>query len=291
MSEQIRDRRQLIDLYHTCFPDNVREEAVVKQILLAEEDPAFGVYAEGSLVAACLVHGRAVTLLAVEPAYQGQGLGSALLQEAEDRIRQGGYQKLTVGVGTDDKYLMPGVPMNKGADRFFRNRGYVHNWGDTGCFDMSMDLTQAKEQPVHVGDTVSGITYRMAQVEDLPGIESCVRAAQESFVPYYLEPVHYAAGTVSPVLIAVRDGQVLGALIVSLEVEGEGLGSVGCTATRPEAQGQGIATRMVQAGTQYLKDQGMKKAFLGYTYTDILRMYGRAGYTVCQEYFMAEKRF
>ena len=77
----------------------------------------------------------------------------------------------------------------------------------------------------------------------------------------------------------------------SLEVEGEGLGSVGCTATRPEAQGQGIATRMVQAGTQYLKDQGMKKAFLGYTYTDILRMYGRAGYTVCQEYFMAEKRF
>ena len=291
MFDQIPDRDALIDLYHTCFPDTVREEAVVEQILRSEDDPIFGIYVDGKLAGACVLHGRSITMLAVLPEFRDHGFGEALLHEAERQIRDQGYQKLTVGVGTDDHYLMPGVPMDQGADTFFRKRGYHHNWGDTGCFDMSMDLSAAPEEPVHVGDTVNGITYRMAVPADLPSIEICVKDAQESFLPYYQEEQHYAEGTRSPVLVAVLDGEVLGTLIVSLEVEGEGLGSVGCTATRPDVQGQGIATRMVQAGTQYLKDAGMKRAFLGYTYTDILPMYGRAGYKVCQEYFMAEKRF
>ncbi|MCR5005947.1 MAG: GNAT family N-acetyltransferase [Clostridiales bacterium] len=291
MSEPILDRRLLIDLYHDCFPENVREEAVVERILSHTEDPAFGIFADGALAAACLLHGRAITMLAVQPAYRRKGFGSTLLNEAEQRIRAAGYEKLTIGVGTDDAYLMPGVPMDQGADAFFRKRGYQHNWGETGCFDMSMDLSDAPEQPVHVGDTVHGITYRMAGPKDIPGIEACVKDAQESFVPYYLETEHYTADTKAPVLVAVRGADVLGTLIVSLEVEGEGLGSVGCTATRTDARGQGIATHMVQAGTQYLKDNGMRRAFLGYTYTDILRMYARAGYQVSQEYFMAEKRF
>ncbi len=291
MSEPIADRRLLIDLYHDCFPGNVREEAVVEHILDNREDPAFGIFIDERLAAACLLHGRVITMLAVRPAFRERGFGTMLLTEAEQRIRDAGYQKLTIGVGTDDRYLMPGVPMDQGADAFFRKRGYHHNWGETGCFDMSMELGDAPEQPVHIGDTVAGITYRMAEPRDLPSIEACVKDAQESFVPYYLETQHYAAGSKAPVLVAVRDDEVLGTLIVSLEVEGKGLGSVGCTATRTDARGQGIATHMVQAGTQYLKDQGMQKAFLGYTYTDILPMYARAGYQVSQEYFMAEKRF
>jgi RimJ/RimL family protein N-acetyltransferase len=56
-------------------------------------------------------------------------------------------------------------------------------------------------------------------------------------------------------------------------------------------QGKGIATTMVRLGTKYLKDIGLSHAFLGYTYTDILAMYRRAGYEVCMEYFMGEKKF
>ena len=53
--------------------------------------------------------------------------------------------------------------------------------------------------------------------------------------------------------------------------------------------GRGIATNLVRLGTRYLKDSGMRRAFLGYTYTDIVRMYERAGYRICQRYFMAAK--
>ena len=54
-------------------------------------------------------------------------------------------------------------------------------------------------------------------------------------------------------------------------------------------RGRGIATRMVRLGTKYLQSLGLSQAFLGYTYTDIIPMYERSGYRVCQKYLMAKK--
>ncbi len=285
----IENRDDLVELYHLCFPDNVREEKVVHEILYYEPDRPFGIYADGRLLGACLVHGRAITMLAVRPEVRGRGYGARLLQEGERRIRESGAHKLTIGVGTDDMYLMPGVPMDKNADAFFRKRGYHHTWGDTECLDMKEDLAEFQYDTCRVGDTINGITYRWATTADLEGIRACVDDAQASFTPYYMEPAHYAENTRTPVLCAVRDGQILGTLIVSLETEGAGRGSVGCTATRTDARGQGIATNMVRLGTRYLKDAGMQEAFLGYTYTEIVPMYARSGYRISQKYFMAEK--
>ena len=289
MFKQVTDWQEKVRMYHLCFPDNVREEAEVLKILKDPEDDAFGCFEGEHLKAICVLHGRAILMLAVEPEFRCQGLGEALLREAEQRIKASGYHKLTIGVGTDNHYLMPGVPMNHGADRFFRNRGYVHSWGETECLDMNEDLSTFTYQEHAIGDTINGITYRWATEADLEGIRSCVTDAEEGFVQYYMEPFHYQEGSRAPVLVAEKEGQILGTLIVSLEVEGEGRGSVGCTATRTDARGQGIATNMVRLGTRFLKDSGMKEAFLGYTYTDIVRMYARAGYSVCQRYFMAVK--
>ena len=291
MFKEIINREPLVTLYHQCFPDNVREEALVHTILFDPADSPFGVYEEEKLIGACLVHGRAITMLAVDPQHRRQGIGSALLAEGERRIREEGYPKMTVGVGTDEHYLMPGVPMNKGAQTFFEHRGYRHSWGETACLDMDQDLADFSYTEHAVGDTIDGITYRWAVPADIPQIEICVGDALESFVPFYQETDHYREGTKAPVLIAEKDGEVLGTLIVSEEVEGEGLGSVGCTATKKAARGRGIATNLVRLGTRYLKDAGMQRGFLGYTYTGIVPMYGRAGYHVCQQYFMAEKVF
>ncbi len=289
MFKAIENREALVDLYHRCFPDIVREEAVVRSLIFDQNDRILCIYEEETLCAACIVHGRAVTLLCVRPESRGKGYGNALLNEAERIIRENGYHTINVGVGTDDRYFMPGVPMNEGAEQFFIKRGYTHKWGDTECLDMDEDLSDFHYDTYAVGDNIHGITYRWAGREDLSGIRECVSDAQKSFVPYYMEEQHYEAGTKAPVLIAERSGQALGCLIVSLEVEGEGLGSVGCTATRTSERGQGIATNLVRLGTRYLKDSGMRRAFLGYTYTDIVRMYERAGYRICQRYFMATK--
>jgi len=46
---------------------------------------------------------------------------------------------------------------------------------------------------------------------------------------------------------------------------------------------------MVTIGTKYLKDAGMKEAYLGYTYSGLDHMYGYAGYKICIYYMMAKR--
>jgi ribosomal protein S18 acetylase RimI-like enzyme len=174
--------------------------------------------------------------------------------------------------------------MKYDAHQFFIKHGYVHTWGDSGCFDMSQLLVNFPGFAHSVGDTIDGIEYRWATEGDLPLIAPCIADAAPDFVPHYRE-------LKNPTIIAVKDGEVVGALMVFIEADGHGVGSVGCTVTKKAHQGKGIATSMVQIGTKHLKQEGFKTAFLGYTYTDIVKMYARAGYTVCMEYFMGEKQF
>ena len=50
-----------------------------------------------------------------------------------------------------------------------------------------------------------------------------------------------------------------------------------------------LATRMVVLGTKYLKDVGLKRANLSYTYSNLDVLYGASGYEISTYYFMGEK--
>ena len=113
--------------------------------------------------------------------------------------------------------------------------------------------------------------------------------AFEEFAQYYRDEALYGADDRRRVLIALRDGAVLGALIVSVGVECASVGSVGCTAVRTACRNRGIASNLVILGTAHLKAAGMERAFLGYTYSGLDKLYGRAGYKICCYYFMAGK--
>lgn len=154
---------------------------------------------------------------------------------------------------------------------------------------MSMNLNDFTWDKAKIGDIIDGITYRFATKKDITQISECVADAQKDFVKYYQDEKHYKNNTKVPVIIALDKNEVVGALIVSIETEGKGFGSVGCTVTKHSHRGKGIATNMVCLGTKHLKEIGLNKSFLGYTYTEIVKMYARAGYKVCMEYFMGEK--
>ena len=99
----------------------------------------------------------------------------------------------------------------------------------------------------------------------------------------------YTPGQQQRVLIAVRNGKIVGTLIVSVETEAEGVGNVGCTCVASTETHQGIATNMVKLGTRYLKDIGLKQASLSYTYSNLDVLYGASGYEITTYYFMGEK--
>lgn len=278
---------EIYNLYKENLLDIVRSEETVKRILNDKNNYIIDYKDNGKLIGISVINKNTIYLICVDKPFQKRGIGTELLIKSENYIASNGFNKIVVSEGKD--YITPGVPMNNGAHKFFIKRGYVHSWGDCGCFDMGLMLKDFNYNKYSVGDTINKITYRWATINDFNNIVKCISAAEEHFMQYYQDKGLYEKGTNTPVLIAEKDNEILGVIIVCIEIEGKDTGSVGCTATTHKHRNKGIATNMVMLGTKYLKDIGLSRAVLGYTYTDIVNMYGKAGYKVTMEYFMGEK--
>lgn len=295
----------LYALFRRNLPYAVREEETALSILQNPENRIF-IHKDdcGAIVGTAVVHKNNILLLCVDERFRRRGIGSMLLKKAEDHVRSEGYDEITIGAGDD--YLTPGIPVRempfeenipnlslnpllpeKNASYYIK-RGYFHAWGDSNCFDMRMSFTPALLE-IKLPETPL-IHYRFAKKTDLPGILDCVNAAHPEFCPYYEESESYEPDSVDKVLIALDGDLVVGTLMVDQESEGEKVGSIGCTTTRPEYQGRKIASSMIIMGAKHLYRSGMKEGFLGYTYSGLDKLYGKAGYKVCAFYFMAKKR-
>ena len=290
------------ELFRKNFPFIVREEGEVYRILQNPDNRFFDEYDGEELIGTALVHKNTILLLCVDEPYRKQGIGTRLLQAAEQAVRESGYQSVAVGAG--EEYLMPGIPMaqkpfpqqlgkeqiydclSNSAYEFFVKRGYRHTW-QGNCFDMRVNLAQTEfeEYP----NTIDGISYRFAELDDLPKIIECTDAGEQEFTKYYQNNELYEKDAASKVLIATKGHEVCGALIVNRETEAKGLGSVGCTVVAPQFRGRHIAVHLTQIGTKHLKSLGLKDGFLGYTYSGLDKLYGYAGYKICIYYAMAEK--
>ncbi len=279
---------ELYEMYKRNFPNNIRNVQTEKDILFNPNNHLIirkNNY--NKLCAISLINENTIILLCVDKEYRNQGLGSSLLDESESYILDKGYDKLNIGAGYD--YLMPGIPITNKNITFFEKRGYYHGWGKDECFDMDMSLKDINYN-MNVDDSIKGIIYRFATIEDLKEINNCVSDAEPSFVEYYNNKHLYEADNDQKVLIADKDKEICGTLIVSIETEAPNTGSVGCTTTKTKYRHQGIATNLVKIGTKYLQNIGLKYGHLGYTYTGLDKMYGSAGYHVTQKYMMAEKQ-
>lgn len=291
---------ELAGLFRRCFPYSYRDEGTLRSILSNPENRVFSHREGDALAAAAVLRGGTLVMLAVDAPFRGKGLGGALLKQAEDAARDAGARKLTVGVG--ESYLTPGVPTGKSyfggdeshipqgltdeAARFFANRGYRHG-EDCDIFDMTVDFacTPPPQRPPE-----NGVCVRWARPEEREALCAAVGEAEAEFEKYYRDPALYTGDAPERALIACSpEGEVLGGLLVSFGAEGEGMGSLGCTAVRPDARRQGVATRLCIAAVEAMRAAGMKRGFLGYTYSGLDRLYGRAGFSPCAYYMMAQK--
>jgi len=294
---------ELIDIFKINFPFVVREEKTVKDILGNKENKIIEKRNDNNeLIGVSVINKNVIYMLCVNKEYRNRGIGTYLLDESEKYIKESGYKKIVIGVG--DNYITPGVPTshkyfdseNEGlyetvtddARLFFEKRGYIHSW-DCNCFDMRLNLNKFDKIKYNVNDTIDGITYRWATTGDLDEICKCTNDAHEDFTQYYKNEKLYNENNNQKVLLATIDKEVVGTLIVSIETEGKGIGSVGCTTVKHKYRGRHIGVNLVMIGTRYLKDTGLKYACLGYTYTGLDRMYGYSGYKITTYYMMAEK--
>ena len=294
---------ELFDIYRRNFPFAVRDENTVRRLLsdansrrIVERD------AQNKLIGAAVVNKDALLLLCVDAKHRNRGIGSRLLENAEQTVKDNGYDKIVAGAGDD--YIMPGVPtsrrwcdvenealfpeLDEAASDFFIKRGYIHAW-DCNCFDMRCLLAHFAGDGLRIGDSVEGITYRWAVLDELKQVCACTDDAYREFTVYYRSEELYHADSPARVLIAALDEEVVGTLIVTIGDDKQYCGSVGCTTVRPAFRGRHIAVNLVTAANGYLKEKGMDTVYLSYTYTGLDHMYGYAGYQICVYYMMAEK--
>jgi len=281
---------EIIKLFRENLPDVIRRYGAVENVLCDDNNHIINCRDGNKLAGVSVINGGTIYLLCVDKYSQNHGIGTRLLLQSEDYIRSKGFTKANLGVGKD--YIMPGVPKNDGVHRFFRKHGYTHSWGDIGCIDMHQALDGFSCNDYTIGDTIKEIRYRWADASDLESTVQCIIDAEESFVCFYQDKAIYKHDSTTPVLIAEKDNNVFGAIMVNFE---EGLsnngGTLDCLVTAQKHRGKGIATTLTTLGTKHLKDIGLCNSYLCYTYTDISGMYRRIGYEVCMEYFMGEKIF
>ena len=299
---------EIIKIYRRNFPYINREENTIKEIINNENNIVFEKRDDnGKLIACAIVNNNTILLLVVDKEYRNKGIGNELLEKCENTIKENGFNKVVLGVGFN--YLMPGVPTSKKyapsvnekldqnvndiASNFFEKRGYKHSWGKCNCFDMKMSLSDFNKEEYSIGDTINGILYRWATIDDLDSIIDCADDAcqfQDSkFSRYYKNTELYNEGHNQKVLVAEKNNNIVGTLLISIETEEKELGCVGCTCVIAKETHQGIATNMVMLGTKYLKDIGLKNASLSYTYSGLDKLYGASGYKISTYYFMGEK--
>lgn len=299
--------KKYYEMFKKYFPFINREDGKHLDIICNDNNEFFEEKVDNKLVGFAIVNQNTILLLIVSEDYRNQGIGSKLLDKCEKSILSKGYDKVILGVGFD--YLMPGVPtsekvvpsvhenldslVNDVASNFFKRRGYIHSWGECNCFDMRMSLSKFIKEENSIGDTINGIYYRWATIDDLDGIIECSDNAcqyqDEKFSRYYRNLDLYDINNNQRVLVAVKNNKIVGTLIVSIETEGKDLGSVGCTCVSFNETHQGIGTNLVRLGTKYLKDIGLSNACLSYTYTGLDKLYGDSGYEISTYYFMGEK--
>lgn len=253
------------EIFRSCFPQLSTDEKSFLQLAFPENAKVFR--REGGF--AC-VNGNRITALCVAPELQRKGIGTALLQECENYIKQNGGKTAIVSG------LLAGVP-DSGA-YFFKANGYTLSGDFT---EMQLPLAELSMPEASLPDNVEFRFFDGALSE----MRAAVAEVDEEWVQYFDEDGVFFCG--------YQNGELASFCIVGehetcLLSGGESdIGSIGCVGTVPKFRKQGIGLNMVALGAKWLKERGCDNVFIHYTH--LYKWYAKLGASVLLRFSAAEK--
>ncbi len=234
-----------------------------------------------------------IDAIAVRPAQQRQGIGSALLAWAEDWLRDQGCAACWLGGSL--RPFVPGLPVELGTGTFFAHRGYetVSSVWDLAC-DLSGYKALCPSPKAQAPKPKTQIVVRPAR----PGDENDLLSFWQREFPgrwrFEYEEFRREGGRLSDYVILWTERGIDGACQLTFEdsvrpVErffphglprpwGQ-LGTVGISADR---RGQGYGVALVDAGLRRLRDSGVRGCVIDWT--SLVDWYGQFGFRPCREY-------
>lgn len=197
---------------------------------------------EGKIAGAAVTCGRFLRILAVDRAARRQGIGSALLADAE-------AQGASVIAAEAGNYFTPGVPMTDAGSRaFFRARGYEET-RDTWNLDVDLQSLAggdgrrpSHEESVRVLDFVEREFGRIWRFE-------AARAFERELPTIFIHEDD--------------DGAIAG--FAAHDVNNRGLGFFGPTGVMKASRGRRIGMRLLLASLADLRRLGFARAVIPWT--------------------------
>lgn len=275
--------RELYELYLSCLPEYPVTEELFLELLKPEKAHIIKQYDNGRLVGFSMIHGASVSLLCVAEAYRKQGIGTQLLNESEQYIRNLGADRIHLGKGK--YYLLQGVPTEPhDTVEFFIKRGYSADWTST---NMSIDLTKFSADALTIPMAPNNIVYRFAEPADHESLFAAIEKAKGAWKQVY-------ETCVDPVFVALEDDEVIGFGVLSpmggrFGSADEKVGCIGCVGVVPSKREKGIGRQMVVRGMEWLKSQ--KCTSIELRYVEIVDWYRKIGFEPTRLQWMGEKHF
>jgi mycothiol synthase len=226
--------------------ERVAEEKLFGPAPAPHETAALVARTDDRLVGVAVVSGRWLRLLAVDPAARRQGIGSALLAEAESRARAWGATRLRSG-DQPGNYLAPGVDAeSEELLGFLGRRGYkeVARYENlTVPLVGNQRVSAVRAEELRDAAAARGYDVRRARPDD---VDPLLAFAGGAFAPAWAFEVERALENDPPgVHIAVA--RASGAVVAFAAHDGNnrGLGWFGPAGTAPAERGRGLGQALL----------------------------------------------
>ena len=265
------------EIFTTCFHELDLSEAAFRHMVKITGENLLEHRESGRLTGYAITENGALWLLCVLPEFQKQGIGSQLLRQAEDKARQAGAEKMTVG-GRDSR-LFPGMPEQSRG--FFEKHGYTVG---VGFEEMKGDLTRFRPDDFDL-PVPQGVSFGWYHGL-LEPLHEAVAAVDPDWVKYYGENSPTYCATLNDEIASFCNAEIWENCLVS---NGKNkVGAPGCVGTVPRFRRQGIGLKMVAMACEELKKQGCDTCFIHYT--GVGHWYARLGIQNILTWHFCEKR-
>lgn len=279
---------ELYSLYKSCFSGaDIAAEDVFEDVL--QRNKQANVITEtnqsGSLIGAAITVKDVIAAIFVDKNSRGNGIGSKLLDKAEEHIRQQGNKTAVLG----GMVIYQGAPIAGDNISFFEKRGYQ---GEEITVNMAAKLADFDASKLDIYPAPDYIRFRYEKPEEHEKLLKAIESVEPNWVQYFSKP---SPKSRIKTLIAedIRNGAIAGFVTTepnaaTFEHDGLITGSMGCVGVVPEYRRLGIGLRMVADGMQKLKEQRDQAVEL--TYIVLTDWYSRLGLTICSRQWMAKKK-
>lgn len=265
------------EIFRKCFPEINVSENIFCKLVNVKHIHSIEYKEDGKLVAYAFIEKNALRLLCVLPEYQKKGIGTRLLKQSEEFIKEQGYEEILTGGVSSGLFI--GAPEKSVV--FFEKHGFRFI-GECEEMKCSIQNFCVDNYALPVPEKTSFGWYQGSMGE----LEKAVADVEEDWVKYFDENSNVFCGwynnEIASFCIVHYDSECI------LSNGKNKVGTIGCVGTIHKHREKGIGLRMVALASEELKKQKCDLCFIHFT--GVASWYAKLGYeTFLKEYFGIKK--